>query len=78
VVSFHIHFEAYTRLLTLLIPVYHLICLISPAAVSRDSELDKRSNGGKNSVIVGKKLGKPKIGFPEDEGAHRTFPVEWW
>ena len=25
-----------------------------------------------------KKTGKPRIAFPEDEGAHPDFPVEWW
>jgi predicted secreted hydrolase len=52
--------------------------LISPAGISRAGELDKRRDGGKNSIVMRKKLGKPKIGFPEDEGAHPMFPVEWW
>jgi predicted secreted hydrolase len=33
---------------------------------------------GAQILFMRKKTGKPKIGFPEDEGAHHDFPVEWW
>jgi predicted secreted hydrolase len=33
---------------------------------------------GAQILFERKKTGKPKIGFPEDEGAHPDFPVEWW
>ena len=28
--------------------------------------------------MILKKLGRPRIRFPQDEGAHPAFPAEWW
>lgn len=40
--------------------------------------LDKGSDGGENSTVVRKKVGTAIIHFPQDEGAHPGFPIEWW